>query len=212
VVQKEGNMMLGGNTDSEINYWPGFVDIMSSLCFIFLFLFCFFYIKDVNASRAARQDFEELQSLFREYSDIDTLRLHSEGTIALNTDVLFALDEFALTSDGKKKILSVGSALNKYLAKKQRNNKYSIIIEGHTDRTGLDEHNDALSFNRALAVRYFWKSQALLQKVDVIPAGYGESKPAIKTADGVASQKNRRIEIRIVPKFGETLKNVTTDK
>jgi OOP family OmpA-OmpF porin len=72
--------------------------------------------------------------------------------------------------------------------------KARITATGHTDRSGPDDYNMALSLRRANAVK-----DALVR--DGVPPmaisviGKGESQPLVQTADGVREPQNRRVEI-----------------
>jgi len=72
--------------------------------------------------------------------------------------------------------------------------KARITATGHTDRSGPDDYNMALSLRRANAV-----NDALVR--DGVPPmaisviGKGESQPLVQTADGVREPQNRRVEI-----------------
>jgi OOP family OmpA-OmpF porin len=69
-----------------------------------------------------------------------------------------------------------------------------ITATGHTDRSGPEAYNMALSLRRANAVK-----DALVR--DGVPAtaiaviGRGETQPLVPTADGVREPQNRRVEI-----------------
>jgi outer membrane protein OmpA-like peptidoglycan-associated protein len=69
-----------------------------------------------------------------------------------------------------------------------------ITATGHTDRSGPESYNMALSLRRANAVK-----DALVR--DGVPAtaisviGKGEADPLVPTADGVREPQNRRVEI-----------------
>jgi OmpA-OmpF porin, OOP family len=71
-----------------------------------------------------------------------------------------------------------------------------VTATGHTDKSGPDDYNMALSLRRANAVK-----DALVR--DGVPAaaisvvGRGESQPLVPTADGVREPQNRRVEIVI---------------
>ncbi len=72
----------------------------------------------------------------------------------------------------------------------------SVHINGHADRVGSEDYNMNLSERRARFV------VNALEKAG-IPSGiiqffaFGESDPAVPTADGIAEPKNRRVEIYI---------------
>ncbi|HLG45614.1 MAG TPA: OmpA family protein [Reyranella sp.] len=69
-----------------------------------------------------------------------------------------------------------------------------ITATGHTDKSGPESYNMALSLRRANAVK-----DALVR--DGVPApaitviGKGETQPLVQTADGVREPQNRRVEI-----------------
>lgn len=69
-----------------------------------------------------------------------------------------------------------------------------IVVIGHTDRVGTVQSNDALSLQRAHAVRALVIGRgfpaALVQAV-----GRGERDPVVPTDDEVAEPRNRRAEI-----------------
>jgi outer membrane protein OmpA-like peptidoglycan-associated protein len=71
-----------------------------------------------------------------------------------------------------------------------------ITATGHTDTSGPEAYNMALSLRRANAVK-----DALVR--DGVPAqaiaviGRGEQSPRVPTADGVREPQNRRVEIVI---------------
>lgn len=73
----------------------------------------------------------------------------------------------------------------------------SVEVTGHTDRSGSDLVNSALSLRRARAVR-----QRLIREGVPAPLitarGLGESKPFMQTEDGAGQPENRRVEITIV--------------
>jgi outer membrane protein OmpA-like peptidoglycan-associated protein len=71
-----------------------------------------------------------------------------------------------------------------------------IIVAGHTDRVGSVEANDALSLQRAKAIRELFVAQGF--KPDLVDAvGRGERAPLVPTEDEVAEPQNRRAEILV---------------
>ena len=71
-----------------------------------------------------------------------------------------------------------------------------ITATGHTDTSGPEAYNMALSLRRANAVK-----DALVREgvpaTAITVVGKGESQPLVQTADGVREPQNRRVEIVI---------------
>ena len=71
-----------------------------------------------------------------------------------------------------------------------------ITVIGHTDRVGTMQVNDALSRQRAETVRVFLVEAGIAaSRMDV--AGRGEREPLVPTADEMAEERNRRVEINV---------------
>ena len=71
-----------------------------------------------------------------------------------------------------------------------------IFVTGHTDTTGPLEINDALSLERAKAIRQRLIASGF--KAELIEAiGRGKRELAVPTADEVAEPQNRRVEILV---------------
>lgn len=71
-----------------------------------------------------------------------------------------------------------------------------IMVIGHTDRVGSVQANDALSQQRAAAVRTLLIEAGIpADKLEV--AGRGEREPLVATADEVQEARNRRVEINV---------------
>jgi outer membrane protein OmpA-like peptidoglycan-associated protein len=71
-----------------------------------------------------------------------------------------------------------------------------IKATGHTDRSGPETYNMALSLRRANAVKNALV-RAGVSESDISVVGLGESQPLVPTADGVREAQNRRVEIVI---------------
>jgi outer membrane protein OmpA-like peptidoglycan-associated protein len=71
-----------------------------------------------------------------------------------------------------------------------------FTIEGHTDSTGSDETNNALSLRRALAVRDYLIGQGVAaSRTDA--QGYGPTRPVDDNGTAEGRARNRRVEIII---------------
>jgi len=89
-------------------------------------------------------------------------------------------------------LTTIGQAAAQFKAK----GNARIVATGHTDRSGPDDYNMALSLRRANAVKdALVRNGVPATAISVI--GKGESQPLVQTADGVREPQNRRVEIVI---------------
>ncbi|MDO9030564.1 MAG: OmpA family protein [Hydrogenophaga sp.] len=71
-----------------------------------------------------------------------------------------------------------------------------IIVTGHTDRQGPLEANDALSLERAQAVRALLVERGFnAERIEAV--GRGEREPLVPTDDEVVEPRNRRADIEV---------------
>ncbi|MFI6596125.1 OmpA family protein [Nonomuraea sp. NPDC050536] len=113
-------------------------------------------------------------------------------TVALTSDVLFALDKWVLTAQAKQRLRQVATKV------KSDGAGGVVKINGHTDDQGTDAYNLTLSRRRALAVQK--ALQPLLSGLTLQAQGYGESRPKLPNLvdgkpDARNRAKNRRVEI-----------------
>ena len=73
-----------------------------------------------------------------------------------------------------------------------------IDVYGHTDSTGSDAYNQTLSENRARTVANYLGSQGV-SSARIRSQGFGETMPVADNATDAGRQRNRRVEIKIVP-------------
>ena len=71
-----------------------------------------------------------------------------------------------------------------------------VSVIGHTDRVGSVESNDALSLKRAAAIRELLVQIGIARDAIEI-VGRGEREPVVQTADNIAEERNRRVEIKL---------------
>jgi len=87
--------------------------------------------------------------------------------------------------------------IGKLVAYLKSNDKYSLTINGHTDRAGSESFNLNLSRNRANSVAAELIKNGI-SKDKIKTFGFGESDPIRQTEDGVRDPVNRRVEVIIV--------------
>ncbi|MEQ1756501.1 MAG: OmpA family protein, partial [Micropepsaceae bacterium] len=70
----------------------------------------------------------------------------------------------------------------------------SIVIVGHTDSSGSDSYNDALSLRRSTAVMGSLVALGISED-KITSTGKGETELLVQTGDGVKEPQNRRATI-----------------
>ncbi|HEY0115550.1 MAG TPA: OmpA family protein, partial [Allosphingosinicella sp.] len=108
--------------------------------------------------------------------------------------VYFGWDEDTLTERARQ-------TLNEVAQNYRSTGQAAVTLAGHADRSGSAGYNVGLSQRRANAVRDYLTSLG-------VPGGsintqaFGETRPAVETADGVREPDNRRVEITFGPGSG----------
>lgn len=78
----------------------------------------------------------------------------------------------------------------------QERGSTDIIVSGHTDTVGGREYNFRLSLERAKAVTGML-TQVGVPSTSITVTSHGKGNPLVKTPDGVAEPRNRRVEVVI---------------
>jgi outer membrane protein OmpA-like peptidoglycan-associated protein len=109
------------------------------------------------------------------------------ATTRSNYIVFFDFDRSNITADASRVITEAAQAA-------KAGNRTRIELTGHTDRSGSDQYNLALSTRRGEAVKQALIAQGIpASAISIISRG--ESQPLVPTADGVREPQNRRVEI-----------------
>ena len=83
----------------------------------------------------------------------------------------------------------------------QQTGQAQVVLAGHADRSGSADYNVGLSQRRADAVRSYLSGRGVPSGA-IATEAFGESRPAVETADGVREPQNRRVEITFGPGSG----------
>ena len=112
-------------------------------------------------------------------------------------EVLFDSGKATLREDSSAKLEKVSGVIQTVVP------DLSIGIEGHTDnqpiRHSTWKSNWELSSARALSVLHFLSENGGVKPERLAAIGYGEYRPVASNDDKVGRQKNRRVEIVILP-------------
>ena len=126
-----------------------------------------------------------------EGTGVSVTRIGDNITLNMPGNVTFATDSSDLSPAFFDVLNSVGKVLNEF-------NKTVVEVAGHTDSTGSDQYNQALSERRASSVASYLKGRGVMGE-RIIMVGMGESRPVADNSTAEGRQANRRVEITMVP-------------
>lgn len=136
-----------------------------------------------------RQEYELLQQM--EGTGVSVIRDGDNIILNMPSNVTFDVDRSEVKPEFYETLRSVALILKKY-------DKTLIEIAGHTDSTGSEAYNQALSERRALSVARYLESQAIAPaRLD--PIGFGELRPLTSNASEEGRALNRRVELTLIP-------------
>ena len=107
--------------------------------------------------------------------------------VRFESDILFDVDSATVRSDGRATLEDVGAVLREY-------DKTAVVVQGHTDSTGSDAHNQELSERRASSVASELRSRGV-DSERIATLGMGEGYPVASNETDSGRQRNRRVEI-----------------
>lgn len=116
-------------------------------------------------------------------------------SISINIPASFLFDDHlkGVSWNGSSVLSALATVLQQY-------DRTTVEIASYTDTTGSAEANQRASEARAKVVADVLARDGV--PPDRISAkGYGETRPLVPTGDNVNQPRNRRVEIRIVPKI-----------
>jgi len=116
----------------------------------------------------------------------DTLLVHFES------DVLFDVDSAIVKADARGALDDASQVFTEYP-------KTAIVVQGHTDATGSETHNQDLSERRAQAVVAYLTGKGI-DPARMAPIGYGEGQPVASNETTGGRAQNRRVDLLLKAK------------
>jgi outer membrane protein OmpA-like peptidoglycan-associated protein len=138
----------------------------------------------------------------RDLEGAEVQRIGEGIKITFDSGILFDIDKSDLRPVSKTNLADLAKILNKYP-------DTNILIEGHTDNTGSDDHNMTLSKDRAQSVA-FYMATLDVKSARFSTAGYGETQPIVTNDSLEGRQKNRRVDIAVMA--NDKLKKAAQEK
>jgi outer membrane protein OmpA-like peptidoglycan-associated protein len=128
---------------------------------------------------------------FLEGTGVGIVRVGDEITLTMPSNITFATDQATLSPDFLEIMHAVALVLIEY-------DKTIIEVMGHTDSTGTEAYNLALSRRRALAVGNHLIGEGI-NGMRVLTEGFGEAYPVAGNETAQGRLLNRRVELRLSP-------------
>lgn len=116
-----------------------------------------------------------------------------EINLIMPGNITFATNSADIRSDFYSVLESVAIVLKEY------NGKQNVLISGHTDNVGKDDHNQSLSERRAQSVASYLGSHGVAP-ASISSLGYGKRTPIASNDSEQGRAQNRRVEIKLEPK------------
>jgi len=155
--------------------------------------------KDKEFSDFEKAKFELENALKKEIGNYKAkLEISERGlVITFLSEVFFDSGKDIIREDGKESIRKVAEVLNRDVPNS------NFAIEGHTDNQSIKysnwKTNWELSSARALAVLHYFVDECSVAPTRLSANGYGEFRPVVPNDTNENMQKNRRVEIVILP-------------
>jgi len=122
---------------------------------------------------------------------VSVTRIGDNITLNMPGNVTFATDSSDLSPAFFEVLGSVGKVLKEF-------DQTVVEVAGHTDSTGSESYNQALSERRASSVSAYLQARNILSE-RLITVGMGELRPVADNNSPAGRQVNRRVEITMVP-------------
>jgi outer membrane protein OmpA-like peptidoglycan-associated protein len=122
---------------------------------------------------------------------VSVTRIGDNITLNMPGNITFGTDSSDLNPAFFDVLKSVGKVVREF-------DQTVVEVAGHTDSTGSETHNQALSERRASTVSQYLQSSNIASQ-RLITIGLGESMPVADNSQSWGRQANRRVEITMVP-------------
>ena len=116
----------------------------------------------------------------------DLLLVHFES------DVLFDIDSAVIKPAAQDALDQASGVLTEFP-------KTAVVVQGHTDSTGTEAHNQELSERRARAVTAYLAGRGV-DPDRMAPIGYGEGQPIASNDQASGRAQNRRVDLLLKAK------------
>lgn len=133
---------------------------------------------------------QKAEELARRLPNATVERVGEGILITFDSGILFGFDSSDLLPEARTNLSALANSLN------DMEEDAVLMVVGHTDATGSDTYNQALSERRASAAANYL-TQAGMNPVRLQTVGLGESEPVAENETDAGRAQNRRVEVAI---------------
>lgn len=133
---------------------------------------------------------EQAEEMRRDLEGAKIERIGEGIKITFDSGILFDVNRSELKPVAQANLVDLAEILQKY-------DDTNILVEGHTDATGTEEHNLNLSMARAQSAANYLAGRGV-DATRFTTMGYGEEQPVANNETAEGRTLNRRVELAIM--------------
>lgn len=133
---------------------------------------------------------KQAEELEQSLKDAEIQRVGEGIAITFDSGLLFGFDSSEIQEDARDNLSQLAASLKQYP-------ESDIVIVGHTDSSGSEEYNQALSNRRSASAKSYLVSQGIPSS-RIQSQGRGELEPIADNELAEGREQNRRVEVAII--------------
>ena len=143
----------------------------------------------VGGALIGREMDQQAEELAKSLPNAKVERVGEGILVTFDSGILFDVNSDALRPAARENLKNLAGSMQKY-------RRTNVLVVGHTDSTGSDSYNEALSNRRASSAASYLASQGL-GRPRVETSARGELEPVASNDSERGRQQNRRVEVAI---------------
>jgi hypothetical protein len=197
----------------ESYFWTSYADLMTSLFFIMLVLFCIVCVILQKRYEIQKNKYDAIERVVKSTKELGNNKYFEYNKqyekYRLKINVFFPEKESDfkwLTQETKDRLNDVGDTIVNFF-KKHKENKYLLIVEGQASINNANwmDRNYTYSFERAKNLMKYWIQEQDKKfgdncEIQIAGSGDGRLNPNSMRENGTNEKNNQRFLIYILPK------------
>lgn len=133
---------------------------------------------------------DRAETLKRELDNATIERVGEGILVTFDSGILFGFDSSSLRAEARNNLSDLAQVLA------EDSGDYELLVVGHTDDSGVENYNQALSERRAAAASDFLTTRGI-SGAQIRIQGLGEMEPVASNETSAGQEANRRVEVAI---------------